>query len=78
MPKPYTPDLEPFDYHLFRSLQKSLDDKKIGRNAENYSTKSFAVKTEKFFTDNAKKLRENRRDFTSCTILKLDWDFPTV
>ncbi|KAG5305532.1 SETMR methyltransferase, partial [Acromyrmex insinuator] len=53
MHPPYSPDLAPSDYHLFRSLQNSLDEKTLAdeRAAENHLKKFFADKPQKFYTD---------------------------
>lgn len=60
MHPPYSPDLAPSDYHLFRSLQNSLGGKKLAdrRAAENHLVQFFASKPEKFYTDGIMKLRE--------------------
>ncbi|XP_011069255.1 PREDICTED: histone-lysine N-methyltransferase SETMAR-like [Acromyrmex echinatior] len=51
MHPPYSPDLAPSDYYLFRSLQNSLDGKTLladKRAAENHLKKFFADKPQKF------------------------------
>ncbi|KAG5318567.1 SETMR methyltransferase, partial [Acromyrmex heyeri] len=60
MHPPYSPDLAPSDYHLFRSLQNSLDGKILAdkRAAENHLKKFFADKPQKFYTDGIMKLPE--------------------
>ena len=60
MHPPYSPDLAPSDYHLFRSLQNSLDGKTLAdkRAAENHLKKFFADKPQKFYTDGIMKLPE--------------------
>lgn len=60
MHPPYSPDLAPSDYHLFRSLQNSLVGKKLpDRSAtESYLTKFFHDKPQKFYTDGIMKLPE--------------------
>lgn len=60
MHPPYSPDLAPSDYHLFRSLQNSLDGKTLAdkRAAENHLKKFFADKPQKFYTDGIMKLLE--------------------
>ena len=60
MHPPYSPDLASSDYHLFRSLQNSLDGKTLTdkRAAENYLKKFFADKSQKFYTDRIIKLSE--------------------
>jgi len=57
---PYSPDLAQSDYHLFRSLQNSLDGKTLAdkRAAENHLKKFFADKPQKFYTDRIMKLPE--------------------
>ncbi|KAG5316799.1 SETMR methyltransferase, partial [Acromyrmex insinuator] len=54
MHPPYSPNLAPSDYHLFRSLQNSFD----GKAAENHLKKFFADKPQKFYTDGIMKLPE--------------------
>jgi len=46
-------DLAPSDYHLFRSLQNSLDGKILAdkRTAENHLKKFFADKPQKFYAE---------------------------
>lgn len=48
---PYSPDLAPSDYHLFRSLQNSLDDRTFSSNEDvtNYLDQYFANKDQKFY-----------------------------
>ncbi|EGI58226.1 Histone-lysine N-methyltransferase SETMAR, partial [Acromyrmex echinatior] len=60
MHSPYSPDLAPSDYHLFRSLQNSLDGKTLAdkKAAENHLKKFFADKPQKFYTDGIMKLPE--------------------
>lgn len=60
MHPPYSPDIAPSDYHLFRSLQNSLDGKKLAnkRAAENHVAKFFADKPQKFYNDGIMKLPE--------------------
>jgi len=60
MHPPYSPDLTPSDYHLFRSLQNSLDGKTLTdkRAAENHLKKFFVHKPQKFYTDGIIKLPE--------------------
>ncbi|XP_012061976.1 PREDICTED: histone-lysine N-methyltransferase SETMAR-like, partial [Atta cephalotes] len=60
MHPPYNPVLVPSDYHLFRSLQNSLDRKTLAdkRAAENHLKKFFADKPQKFYTDGIMKLPE--------------------
>ncbi|KAK6058299.1 transposase [Cooperia oncophora] len=58
MHPPHSPDLAPFDCHLFPSLRNSLDGKKLTdrSTAENYSANFFADKPEKFYTKKVMKL----------------------
>lgn len=60
MHPPYSPDLAPSDYHLFRSLQNSLVGKKLPDRsaAESHLTKFFHDKPLKFYTDGIMKLPE--------------------
>ena len=55
---PYSPDLVPSDYHLFRSLQNYLDGKKLADRsaAENHLAKFYDDKPPKFYTDRIMKL----------------------
>lgn len=48
---PYSPDLAPSDYHLFRSLQNSLNGKNFDSDeaVENHLSRFFAGKDQKFF-----------------------------
>ncbi|XP_049307894.1 histone-lysine N-methyltransferase SETMAR-like isoform X2 [Bactrocera dorsalis] len=60
MHPPYSPDLSPSDYHLFRPLQNSLNGVNLdSREAcENYLKQFFAEKPEKFYTDGIMTLPE--------------------
>lgn len=53
MHPPYSPDLAPSDYHLFRSLQNSLNGVKLDSKeaCENHLDQFFAQKPQKFFND---------------------------
>jgi len=53
MHPPYSLDLALSNYHLFRSLQNSLDGKTLAdkRVAENHLKKFFADKPQKFYTE---------------------------
>ncbi|XP_035744177.1 histone-lysine N-methyltransferase SETMAR-like [Vespa mandarinia] len=53
MHPPYSPDLAPSDYHLFRSLQNSLNSAKLASKeaCENYLSKFFVEKKKKFYND---------------------------
>ena len=57
---PYSPDLAPSDYHLFRSLQNFLDGKKLANKkaAENHVAKFFATNPQKVYPDGIMKLPE--------------------
>ncbi|KAG5310847.1 SETMR methyltransferase, partial [Acromyrmex insinuator] len=60
MHPPYSPDLAPSDYHLFRSLQNSSDGKTLADKiaAENHLKKFFADNPQKFYMDGIMKLLE--------------------
>lgn len=60
MHPPYSPDLAPSDYHLFRSLQNFLDGKKFTDKtaAENGVSEFFESKPQKFYYDGIMKLPE--------------------
>ncbi|KOC70126.1 Histone-lysine N-methyltransferase SETMAR [Habropoda laboriosa] len=60
---PYSPDLAPSDFHLFRSLQNSLNGKNFNSMVEikNHIEKFFAEKSEKFWKDGIFKLPERWR-----------------
>ena len=53
MHPPYSPDLAPSDYHLFRSLQNSLNGVKLAskETCENHLVQFFAKKSQKFYND---------------------------
>jgi histone-lysine N-methyltransferase SETMAR len=55
---PYSPDLAPSDYHLFRSLQNHLNNKKFERFEEvnDAILAYFELKTKKFFKAGIEKL----------------------
>lgn len=57
---PYSPDLAPSDYHLFRSLQNSLNGKTFSNDndIESYLKCFFAEKDKKFYESGIKKLPE--------------------
>jgi len=64
LPHPsYSPDFAPSDFHLFRSLQNSLNGKSFNSLVEvkNYLEKFFAEKPEKFWKDGIFKLPERWR-----------------
>lgn len=54
----YSPDIAPSDYHLFRSLQNSLDGKEFKslEDIENHLEKYFSQQPTEFFTDGIMKL----------------------
>ena len=60
MHPPYSPDLAPSDYHLFRSMQNSLNGVKLASReaCENYLSQFFAEKPQKFYTDGIMSLEE--------------------
>ena len=55
---PYSPDLAPCDYHIFQSLQNSLNGKKFNSlvSIKNDLDKFFAEKPQKFWEDGIFKL----------------------
>ena len=57
---PYSPDLAPSDYHLFRSMEHSLREKKFRSAAEveNHLKEYFDSKSESFFKRGIEKLQE--------------------
>ena len=60
MHPPYSPDLAFSDYHLFRSLQNSLNGVKLASReaCENHLSQFFAQKSRKFYTDGIMALPE--------------------
>lgn len=52
MHPPYSPDIAPTDYHLFRALQKSLDSVKLKtcEDCENHLQQFFASKSQNFYS----------------------------
>ena len=57
---PYSPDLAPSDYYLFRSLQNSLNGKTFNYDeaVKSHSVQSFADKDQKFYEHGIMKLPE--------------------
>ena len=57
---PYSPDIESLDFHLFRSLQNSLNGKKIHslEDCKRHLEQFFAQKDEKFWEDGIMSLPE--------------------
>ena len=57
---PYSPDLAPSDYHLFRSLQIHLNGKTFDSNeaVKNELIQSFASKNQTFYESGIMKLTE--------------------
>ena len=57
---PYSPDIAPSDFHLFRSLQNSLNGKKFNplEDCERHLEQFFAQKDKKFWEDGIMKLTE--------------------
>ena len=53
MHPPYSPDLTPSDYHLFRSLKNSFNGVKLASKeaCENHLVQFFAQKSQKFYSD---------------------------
>ncbi|XP_029156095.1 histone-lysine N-methyltransferase SETMAR-like [Nylanderia fulva] len=64
MHPPYSPDIAPSDYHLFRSLQNFLNGiKLLSKEAcENNLIQFFNQKSQKFFTDSIMALPEKWRN----------------
>lgn len=60
MHPPYSPDHAPSDYHLFRSLQNSLNgvNLTLKEACENYLSRFFVQKSQKFYTDGIMALSE--------------------
>jgi len=56
----YSPDLSPFDYHLFRALQNSLDGKKFADrdSTSNHLANFFDNKPQRFYNDGIMQLSE--------------------
>ena len=65
MPPPYSPDITPSNYHLFRSLQNSLHGTKLASKeaCENHFIQFFNQKPQKFYTDGIMALPEKLRNF---------------
>jgi len=63
---PYSPDLSPTDYHLFRSMQHFLEGKHYTNNKEVYDDlgKFFASKDVQFYHDGIHSLHGRWRDVT--------------
>lgn len=53
MHPPYSPDLAPSDYHLFRFLQNSLNGFKLvsKETCKNHMSRFFYQKLQKFYSD---------------------------
>ena len=53
MHPPYSLDLAPSDYHLFRSLKNSLNGVKLASKeaCKNHFVQFFAQKSQEFYTD---------------------------
>ena len=60
---PYSPDIAPSDFHLFRSLQNSLNGRKFNslEYCKRHLEQFFAQKDKKFWEDGIMKLPENGR-----------------
>ena len=63
MHPPYSPDLTPSDYHLFWSLQNSLNRVKLASKeaCENHLVQFFAQKSQKSYSDGIMVLPEKRQ-----------------
>ena len=62
LPHPYSSDIAPSDFYLFRSLQNSLNGKSFNSLVEkNHLEKFFAEKSERFWKDGIFKLPERWR-----------------
>ena len=57
---PYSPDIAPSDFHLFRSLQNSLDGKKFNslEDCKRHLEQFFAQKDKMFWEEGIMKLPE--------------------
>ena len=58
---PYSPDIAPSDFRLFRSLQNSLNGKNSLGDCKRHLEQFFAKKNKKFWEDGIMKLPENGR-----------------
>ena len=69
---PYSPDISPSDFHLFRSLQNSLNGKNLNsvEAVENYLTNFFQEKPSSFYKNGIDKLVERWE-----TIVEKDGDY---
>ena len=64
IPPPYSPDIAPSDYHLFRSLQNSLNGKNFSslEDCKRHLEQFFAQKDKKFWEGGSMKLPEQWQD----------------
>jgi len=61
----YSPDLAPSDYHLFRSLQNSLNNVKLtSKEACENLLQFFVQKSQKFYSDGIMVLPQNGRKWS--------------
>ena len=60
---PYSPDLAPTDYHLFRAMRNSLRDKTFEKeeDVKTYLDDFFNSKNEKFYQEGIESLRDRWR-----------------
>ena len=60
IPPPYSPDISPSDFHLFQSLQNSVNGKNFNslKTVKNHLEQFFAQKDKKFWEDGIMKLPE--------------------
>ena len=59
---PYAPDLAPWDFYIFCSLQNNLNGKKVAsaKEVKNYLTTLFENKPPSFFQEEIQKLKSKK------------------